>query len=244
MPKRVKDFILQSIVFNPAWLSEHRLRTKVKRIISSTEIDAKAKWIDVGCGLRPYEVCFPAGVYAGVDVECSGRENDQKNPDYYFDGVTLPFGNANFEGAISTQVLEHVPNPLHMLKEMHRVIKPNGLLILSIPFVWQEHEEPYDYFRYTQFGVTELLKQAGFEIESITKDTGTIETLAMLVNTYVIHNLVPPVRGLSRVAALAICFPVQVIALLFQRALPDKRQLYLNLVVRARKTDTNESASK
>jgi SAM-dependent methyltransferase len=237
MQIKVLRSVVQSIIFNPVWLSEYRLRTKIESVISSTKIDSIERWLDVGCGLRPYESSFPDGVYVGVDVEDSGRSASLKVPDHYFDGVTLPFAKANFEGVISTQVLEHVPNPQGLLEEMHRVIKPNGMLILSLPFVWQEHEEPYDYFRFTQFRITELLHKTGFEVESLAKDTGTIEALAMLINTYVMHNFVPPVGGLGRVFAMIICLPIQLLALVLQRVLPDKRQLYLNLVVRAKRIE-------
>ena len=50
-------------------------------------------------------------------------------------------------------------------------------MIISLPFLWQEHEEPYDFVRFTSFGIIELLESNGFEIESIVKDTGAIEAI-------------------------------------------------------------------
>lgn len=230
-------YVNEGILFNPVWISEQRLRSQIKSTIAPIVFSPAARWLDVGCGLRPYESYFPVGSYVGVDIEVSGRDPKLKAPDYYYDGRILPFPDGSFEGVISTQVLEHVPDPRSLLSEMHRVIKPGGSLIVSLPFVWQEHEEPYDFFRFTSFGLTELLKQTDFEVDSITKDTGAIETLAVALNVYIVHNLVPPIRGFGRSFALAICFPMQLIAIILQRVLPDRGQLYLNLVVRAKKVE-------
>lgn len=223
------------ILFNPVWISEHKLSARIKSAIEPIVFSPSDKWLDVGCGLRPYESYFPVGSYVGVDIEASGRDPHLKAPDHYYDGLTLPFQDSSFAGVLCTQVMEHVPNPRGLLAEMHRVIKPGGVLVISLPFVWQEHEEPYDFFRFTRFGIAEMLKQAGFDIDSIVKDTGAIETLATMLNTYITHNLVPHVRGFSRVIALVICFPIQLAALVLQSALPDNGKLYLNLVVRARR---------
>lgn len=239
MDERLKAIIkafLPEILWNPIYLCEYSLRSEIRKEIKKAEVVISDKWLDVGCGLRPYECNFPAGCYVGVDVESSGRDDAMKIPDYFYDGRVLPFEAQQFDGVISTQVLEHVPNPRELLAEMYRVIKPGGNLIISLPFAWQEHEEPYDFGRFSSFGITELLKQAGFEIKSITKDTGAIESLAVMLNVYIINNLVLPIRGWGYLLVLLLCFPTQVLALVLQRLLPDQGKLYLNLVIHAQKT--------
>ena len=225
-------------MFNPIWISEYKLRSKIKSTIDSIVFSPSGKWLDVGCGLRPYEPYFPTGLYVGVDIEVSGRIPAMKAPDYYYDGRLLPFPDDSFEGVISTQVLEHVRDPLGLLAEMYRVIKPQGSLIISLPFVWQEHEEPYDFFRFTRFGITELLEQAGFKVDSMITDAGAIETLAMVLTTYITHNIVPPIRGFGSIIALVVCFPIQLLALTLQWVLPDQGKIYLNLVIQASKIKT------
>jgi ubiquinone/menaquinone biosynthesis C-methylase UbiE len=70
------------------------------------------------------------------------------------------------DAVLSTQVLEHVADPLSVLAEFFRVLKPDGRLWLTAPFVWYLHEEPYDYYRFTSHGLRFLLERAGFiEIE-------------------------------------------------------------------------------
>ena len=229
--------IKEGILFNPVWISEHKLRHQIRSAIGLTAFAPADKWLDVGCGMRPYESYFPAGAYAGVDIAISGRDSKLKAPDHYYDGRILPFPDNSFEGVISTQVLEHVPDPRGLLAEMYRVIRPGGKLLISLPFVWQEHEEPYDFFRFTYFGIAGILKQTGFEIDSIIKDTGAIEALAVTLNVYIMHNLVPSIRGSGSLIALVICCPIQIISLALQKLLPDQGQLYLNLVIRARKAE-------
>ena len=170
-----------------------------------------------------------------MDVEVSGAKNSMKIPDHYYDGLNLPFDTGSVDGVISTQVLEHVPDARLLIKEMSRIVKPNGSIILSIPFVWQEHEIPFDFSRFTSFGITELLSDAGFEIEEIIKDTSSIESIAILLNVYIHNNLTPKIPGIGFLFNLIFCFPIQLIAITLKSILPDKGSLYLNLIVKAKK---------
>lgn len=221
-------------IFDPVFLTQIRLNAALKSTITPLAIDG-VRCLDVGCGNRPYEYLFARGSYTGIDVEYSGRPLNMKQPDHFYDGNVLPFQNDSFDMVISTQVLEHVPNPLSMLKEMARVCKPEGVMVISLPFVYQEHEEPFDYFRFTRFGIAELLNKAGLRIETMKRDSGALETIAILANVYIIHNLVPGVRGFGHLFALFICLPIQLLAMILSKILPDQGQLYLNLVVHARK---------
>jgi SAM-dependent methyltransferase len=63
---------------------------------------------------------------------------------------------------LCNQVLEHVFNPDFFLREIGRVLKPGGKLLLTVPFLWDEHEQPYDYARYSSFGLAALLRRNGF----------------------------------------------------------------------------------
>ncbi len=225
-----------SIVFNPTWITQHKLKKSLGKAVNALDIQEKDKWLDVGCGTKPYEFLLSSANYIGIDVVESGRAENLKSPDIYYDGEILPFQEGCFDGVLCTQALEHVPDAHVLLSEIHRVIKPGGWLIISVPFVWQEHEEPYDFFRFTRFGIAELLKKAGFDVVNVAKDTGAVETLAVTLNVYIIHNLVPSsIRGFGRLYNLFFCFPIQTIALILQMIFPDQGQLYLNLVVRAKK---------
>jgi SAM-dependent methyltransferase len=160
-----------------------------------------------------------------------------KQPDYYYDGRTLPFSEGSFDGVLCTQVLEHVSHPQELLLEISRVLRPGGILILSAPFLWQEHEEPYDFFRFSSFGMRRLLSCCGLDEISMMKTTGSIETIAQAASVYVATNCSLPLKGWGRLKALLFCFPLQLGGLLWQFILPDKRQLFLDLIVVAKRSE-------
>ncbi len=221
-------------IFDPIFLTQIRLRAALESEITPMAV-AGVRCLDVGCGDRPYAHLFQSGSYTGVDVKDSGRPLSMKLPDQFYDGNTLPFSNDSFDLVLSTQVLEHVPNPCDFLKEVARVCKPEGIVVISLPFVYPEHEEPHDFFRFTQYGIEELLSKAGLTVEAIRRDSSSLETVAILINIYIVQNLVPNIRGFGRLYSALLCFPIQVAAMIASSILPDTGRLYLNLVVSARK---------
>lgn len=227
--------ILNSILFNPTWIAESRLREYLSGAVCALRIQISDKWLDVGCGSRPYESLFPPGTYTGVDVADSGRPAGMKSPDFFYDGRTLPFPDGSFDGVLCTQVLEHVANPEALLVEIHRILRPGGAFVLSAPFLWEEHEEPYDFFRFSSFGFRELLMRCNFDGVFMQKTTGSLEALAQAMSVYVVTNLSMPIRGWGRALSLFICCPIQICGLLLQRLLPDSKRLYLDCVIVARR---------
>jgi SAM-dependent methyltransferase len=129
--------------------------------LSQCAVYVKGRLLDVGCGRRPYEKTFFAGAteYIGVDYL-----SDRSEPDVICSALGLPFGAEVFDTVVSTEVLEHVPEPLLALREMRRVLKPAGRLVLSAPMYWPRHDLPYDFFRYPYDGLLHLVKESGFEL--------------------------------------------------------------------------------
>ena len=112
--------------------------------------------LDVGCGRKPYRDLFPTKDYVGLEIDTP--ENRLRNQaDIFYDGNSFPFEDHDFDGIICNQVLEHVFNPDQFVRELRRVLKSRGLLLLTVPFVWDEHEQPRDYARYTSFGLKSLV---------------------------------------------------------------------------------------
>ena len=227
--------LLMSIFFNPIWITETRLAKYISEAICSASIRPAEKWLDIGCGSRPYEKWFPPSSYIGVDIEDSGRPVSMKAPDFFYDGKRLPFEDGSFNGVLCTQVLEHVRNSEVLLSEIFRVLKPGCVFILSAPFLWEEHEEPYDFFRFTSFGFRELLMRSGFETVSVQKTSGSLEALAQLLSVFVVNNLSVPIRGWMRLLTLFLCCPIQMAGLVLQGLLPDQKKLFLDCVVVARR---------
>jgi len=131
---------------------------------------AYGKLIDIGCGNMPYKDILPDKVtqYDTFDIERRVPEvkfvGDIQNMDMIKDG--------SYDSAICIEVLEHVQNPFKAISEVYRILKQDGTLILSIPHLCRLHEEPYDFYRYTKYGIKFLLENAGFEVLKITPRGG------------------------------------------------------------------------
>jgi SAM-dependent methyltransferase len=117
--------------------------------------------LDVGCGNRPYEKTFFSGAkkYIGTDYL-----SDRSRPDIVCSALALPFAADAFDTVVSTEVLEHVPDPAQAMREMQRVLRPGAHLILSTPLYWPRHEAPYDFFRYPYDGMISLVERSGMEL--------------------------------------------------------------------------------
>ncbi|MBW4470181.1 MAG: methyltransferase domain-containing protein [Stenomitos rutilans HA7619-LM2] len=119
----------------------------------------KGRMIDIGSGpLRGYEDLFKAYVSEYLCIDRPSVENVDIGADCY----NIPLPNASVDTILSTQVLEHLVTPDRMLKESYRLLKAGGSLILTAPMVWGLHEEPFDFYRYTEHGLRSLLEQAGY----------------------------------------------------------------------------------
>jgi SAM-dependent methyltransferase len=90
----------------------------------------------------------------------------------------LPIQNGVVDILINNQVLEHVEYPELVLKEFSRVLKEGGVLCLTVPQGWYEHQEPHDYFRFTRFGLKSLASRAGLEVEEIKTLGGAFQYVA------------------------------------------------------------------
>jgi len=158
-------------------------------------LSAGAKVVDIGCGSRPYEQFFAHCDYVGVDVEVSGRGAEHKRPHVYFNGVDLPFDEAEVDAILCTEVLEHAVDPVRLTAEMRRVLKPGGKVLITVPFMWGEHETPYDFRRYSTYGIRRLLDDAGLHIMTSGKLTCGVDAINALVQSEICNfdaNVQPP----------------------------------------------------
>jgi len=130
--------------------------------------------LDVGCGERPYADLFQKTQYIGLNYSTVAA-----SPDIVGDAQALPLKNDSFDIVFSTQVIEHVPEPKILVAEAFRVLKPGGIFVLTGPFYWPLHEEPYDFFRFTRYGFQHIVSSAGFNIIGIQGDAGAITQVAI-----------------------------------------------------------------
>ena len=130
----------------------------------------KGTLVDLGCGSMPYRSYIKKHAniekYIGVDWANSPYHNTIP-PDVYWDGINIPLGENMADTCIATEVFEHLPNATEVAKEINRILKPNGVLFITVPFFWPFHEVPFDEYRYTPFSLRRILKEAGFQNEKI-----------------------------------------------------------------------------
>ena len=134
-------------------VSQHRLfGFLARKLADQLPSSGRVRLLDVGCGERPYERLLRKLIdgplrtleYTGVDFY-----NAKADAQVDLNRSELPFGDASYDVILSTEVLEHLHNPLFALGEMRRVLRPNGLLLLTTPFAFYVHEKEHDYYRYT-----------------------------------------------------------------------------------------------
>src|ERR1041385_8418377 len=121
--------------------------------------------LDAGSGKQQYKPKFAHCRYESADFE---KVDKTYAPSAYTcDLRKIPVEDQRFEAIVFTQVMEHLPDPGAVLNELHRVLKPGGRLFYTGPFWYEEHEKPYDFYRYTQFAIRHLFTSAGFEIQEL-----------------------------------------------------------------------------
>jgi len=160
--------------------------------------------LDLGAGTKPYaplyELCFDDCV--AVDVGSS--PHDIGGVDVIADAAGLPFHDATFDCIICTEVLEHCPEPWLVLHEMRRVLKPDGRVYLTTPFLVALHEMPHDYFRFTPSALRGMSEDAGFECCSV-NPRGDRLAVTLLTLQFPISK---PLQWLRRVGAYGYANPL------------------------------------
>lgn len=147
-------------VTNPYFLHYRSLFSDLRK----ASFFAYGRMLDVGCGNKPYAKMFADKI--AEHVGCDVVQSSERCVDVICPATELLFADCTFNTVLATQVIEHVADHRSMLLEVFRVLEKKGFLILSGPMYWPLHEEPYDFFRFTKYGLEFLLKSVGFiEIE-------------------------------------------------------------------------------
>lgn len=149
-------------------------------IRAAREVPPGTRVADVGAGDAPFRELFAHADYVTVDWTQSVHEG-ARHADIVASADSVPVPDSSFGAVLLTQVLEHVPEPANVLRELHRILEPGGRIYLTAPLVWELHELPHDYYRYTSEGLRHLLRAAGFREISVEPRNGAFTTLAQLM---------------------------------------------------------------
>ena len=172
---------------------------------------AEGVLLDFGCGGQPYRDLFTPRIsrYVGADVAAAAGVSLDVT---FGPGEPLSLSDASIDTILSTQVLEHVADPDFYLRECRRLLKPDRRLIITVPMQWRHHEVPYDYLRFTRYGIANMLTRNGFSIDVLQPCGGVFA----LVGQILINALVE--RGLRRKPLIRL---INKTALALDRRFPD-----------------------
>lgn len=238
--KRLKKIIVRETFFpgflglfvNPFYFSRRGLYLAMKELSPCV----LGRVLDVGCGTKPYKSLFSyADEYVGLEID-SKENRERSSAEYFYDGKIFPFESATFDGVVLNQVFEHVFNPEEFMQEVTRVLRKDGVLLMTVPFVWDEHEQPYDYARYSSFGIRYLLSQHGFEIVKQRKTVADIGVIFQLINSYLFKVTNTRNSYLNLLSCVFLISPFNLLGAILMRILPKNNDLYLDNVLIARKS--------
>lgn len=229
--------------FNPGMgQTFYFIRTALYQKIKQYAPQLNGRMLDFGCGSKPYQSLFDKVTeYIGLDFDGEGHSHHNENIDVYYNGRVIPFEEESFDSIFSSEVFEHLFNIEEILPELHRVLKTKGKILITCPFVWNEHEVPVDFARYTQFALKSMLEKNGFRILVQDKSGNYLSTLYQMRIQYVANYFLPafPVLGKYKFFVTNMR-PIIVLCMngwfrFWHSILPKPNDLYLNNILLAEK---------
>lgn len=226
-------------MFFPTWISIfinpfYFARKHLNRAIYLNAGRLNGKLLDVGCGTKPYQSMFNVENYIGLEYE-NPRSRELGVADQFYTGSKFPFDDCEFDSILCNQVLEHVFNPVEFLNEINRVLKVKGLILLTVPFVWDEHEQPHDFARYSSFGLAHLLQQSGFQIIKQEKLCTNFSVISQITNGYVFKISQKLPRLARALLTLLVIAPVNIFGIVLSKIIPSNDDIFLDQLVVCRK---------
>jgi len=131
---------------------------------ANLKLHAKGRLLDLGCGKVPLFDAYRNYVTDNICIDWENTLHKNDHLDFEADLTKeLPFSDGEFDTIILSDVLEHIPEPERLCREMARMLSPKGKLLMSVPFYYWLHEQPHDYYRYTEFALRRFMDRSGMQ---------------------------------------------------------------------------------
>lgn len=210
--------LLRRTPIHPQWLLGRR---KIPEGLKS----ATGVILDIGAADRWISAHLPGTAsYIALDYPATGNEFYNARPDVFADACHLPVADACVDGVVCLEVIEHVPDPALAVTEIARTLKPGGRAWISMPFLYPVHNEPFDFQRYTEFGLRRDLARAKLEVVHLHRSGHAIRA-AGLIMCLALAGGVDARRGVLKTLLLPVVmiaiFATNVTAWLLSLAWPD-----------------------
>lgn len=166
----------------PGWLRRRLLHfeAEIERATRqfAASLPAGARVLDAGAGELQYAHLFGRQRYVSVDLGVGDPQWDYGKLDCIADLAALPLRDGVFDACVNIVTLEHVREPVRVVRELARVLTDQGRLLLVAPLEWEVHQAPHDYYRYTEHGLRYLCEEAGLEVTAIKAVGGYFRLMA------------------------------------------------------------------
>ena len=149
---------------------------------------AHGRLLDLGCGKAPLFAAYKDHVTEAICIDWKNSEHNTDFLDFECDLTDpLPFNDSEFNTIILSDVLEHIPIPELLWREMSRVLSAGGKILLNVPFYYWVHEQPYDFYRYTEFALRRFAQNAGLTVLHLEALGGAPEIIADIFSKSIVR---------------------------------------------------------
>lgn len=210
-------------------------RRSAQHIRAHAERHFGGRLLDIGCGSKWKQDLVGDLVEEYVGLDHKDSMHDQTVVDIFGTAYEIPEPDESFDCIICTSVLEHLEEPRAALAESFRVLKPEGHVLYTAPMFWHLHEQPRDFYRYTEYSLRYLFESVGYEIVTLDPMSGFWMTMLSEWNYYALVVTPRVLRLFLRPLIAAGSFIIPLIDRLETRIIPRSHEWTWMHIVVARK---------
>lgn len=184
------EFINLSLNKKTLWL--YVIRRTILEFVKKNSGKLHGTLLDIGCGTMPYKKLIlslkKVTKYLGLDLATS-KNHDTSIADLHWDGTKIPLENNSVDSILATEFLEHYLDTKFIINEMYRVLRPNGVILFTVPFIWPLHEVPNDQYRFTPYSLKRFFLDAGFKNINLTATGGWHASMAVMLGLWTTFSM-------------------------------------------------------